>query len=108
MAGYSQAYCESPSAQSVADARGNHNREVTLSCYNLPCVHIQWLHILRTVRFLRNGLLSKPATLGTSPKNPIDPEGASTPKNDAPDTESKDDRLDILRIPFTTELCGRL
>ena len=44
-------------------------------------------------------LLSKPATLGTSPKNPIDLEGASAAKNDAPDTESEDDGPDILPIP---------
>ena len=44
-------------------------------------------------------LLSKPATLGASPKNPIDLEGASAAKNDAPDTESEDDGPDILPIP---------
>ena len=44
-------------------------------------------------------LLSKPATLGTSPKNPIDLEGASAAKIDAPDTESEDDGPDILPIP---------
>ena len=44
-------------------------------------------------------LLSKPATVGTSPKNPIDLEGASAAKNDAPDTESEDDGPDILPIP---------
>ncbi len=43
-------------------------------------------------------LLSKPASLGTSPKNPIDLEGASAAKNDAPDTESEDDGPDILPI----------
>ena len=44
-------------------------------------------------------LLSKPATLGTSPKNPIDLERAAAAKNDAPDTESEDDGPDILPIP---------
>ena len=43
-------------------------------------------------------LLSKPATLGTSPKNPIDLEGTSAAKNDAPDTESEDEGPDILPI----------
>ena len=43
-------------------------------------------------------LLSKPATLGTSPKHAIDLEGASAAKKDAHDTESEDDGPDILPI----------
>ena len=43
-------------------------------------------------------LLAKPGTLGGSPKNPIDLEGASAARNDAHDTESEDDGPDILPI----------
>ena len=43
-------------------------------------------------------LLSKPATLGTTPKHPIDLEGASAAKTDAHETESEDDGPDILPI----------
>ena len=45
-----------------------------------------------------NDLLSKPATLGTSPKHAIDLESASAAKKDAHDTESEDDGPDILPI----------
>ena len=53
-------------------------------------------------------LLSKPATLGTSPKHPIDLEGASAAKNDAHDTESEDDGPDVLPIhqPLPTFIEG--
>ena len=46
-------------------------------------------------------LLAKPGTLGGSPKNPIDLEGASVARNDAHDTESEDDGPEILPIHQT-------
>ena len=53
-------------------------------------------------------LLAKPGTLGGSPKNPIDLEGASAARNDAHDTESEDDGPDILPIhqPLPTFIEG--
>ena len=53
-------------------------------------------------------LLSKPGTLGGSPKNPIDLEGASAARNDAHDIESEDDGPDILPIhqPLPTFIEG--